>query len=163
MSTFQINNRITVLLAKLPGLPLPSLPLPVLPLPTLPTPPKNGCRVYRCRIFWLPSFPLPSLPCPIFRCPVYHLPISHVFIFLLSLSPALQDGCFVCIVLFYSQFVGFYALKYTLCSTILSLCCRTVSSGMLNLTTPYTMHYLGGKYYMDFVGITSLPSSLKIY
>ena len=30
MSTFQINNRITVLLAKLPGLPLPSLPFTVL-------------------------------------------------------------------------------------------------------------------------------------
>ena len=57
MSTFQINNRITVLLAKLPGLPLPSLPLPILPLPTLPTPPKNGCRIFR-----LTSFPLPSLP-----------------------------------------------------------------------------------------------------
>ena len=35
MSTFQINNRITVLLAKLLG-----LPLPIFPLPTLPTPPK---------------------------------------------------------------------------------------------------------------------------
>jgi len=69
MSTFQINNRITVLSAKLPGLPLPSLPLPILPLPTLPTPPKmvveftvaefSGCRIFRC---------------PLYRCPVYRLP-----------------------------------------------------------------------------------------
>ena len=64
MSTFQINIRITVLLAKLPGLPLPSLPFPILPLPTLPTPPKNGCRIYHCQIFRLPNFPLPSLPLP---------------------------------------------------------------------------------------------------
>ena len=71
MSTFQINNRITVLLAKLPG-----LPLPILPLPTLPTPPKNGCQIYCCRIFRLSSFPLPTLPLP--SLPQISWPVDRV-------------------------------------------------------------------------------------
>ena len=57
MSTFQINIRITVLLAKLPGLQLPSLPLPIFTVADFTDPTKNGCRIYRCRIFRLPSLP----------------------------------------------------------------------------------------------------------
>jgi len=74
MSTFQINNRITVLLANLPGLPLPSLPFADFTDPT-----KK----------WLPNLPLPNLPVAQFsvaQFSVAHFTVAQFTVYLFEYS-----------------------------------------------------------------------------
>jgi len=57
MCTFQINNGITVLLAKASPITAAQFTVAHFTVADFTDPTKNGCRIYRCRIFRLPSLP----------------------------------------------------------------------------------------------------------